>query len=264
MPELAEVAYYRKQWDSGLGSKILRVHLHPGKRVFRGADAEALASTLPGKLLRQSASRGKQMLFTFSANCWLGIHLGMTGRLSTAPPNYRPDKHDHLVLFQSKRALVFNDMRQFGRIQFLHSPAPPPWWTDLPPDPTSPAFTRVRMEQFLARRRKLPIKPILLLQEGFPGIGNWMADEILWRAGIKPRRTAHSLAAPERKRLYQQTRFVARAAVATIGKNFNDPPKTWLIHQRWTNKGVCPKHKTPLRRETIAARTSAWCPKCQK
>ena len=38
------------------------------------------------------------------------------------------------------------------------------------------------MEEFLARHPKLPMKAVLLLQPGFPGVGNWMADEILWRA----------------------------------------------------------------------------------
>ena len=264
MPELAEVDYYRKQWDPGLGGKIVRVHLHPDKRVFRGTDTTQLSQNLSGKRLRSSESRGKQMLFHFSGNCWLGLHLGMTGKLTTAAPTHTPSKHDHLVLSLTRRALIFNDMRQFGRVQFAQSPEPPPWWSQLPPDPTSPDFTRVRMDQFILRHGRLAIKPTLLLQDGFPGIGNWMADEILWRAGVAPRKPCAKLSSAERQRLFRETRFVTRAALARIGKDFSDPPKTWLIHERWTKHGVCPRHKTPLRRETIGARTTAWCPKCQK
>ena len=263
MPELAEVDYYRKQWDPGLGAKIVRVHLHGDKRIFRGTDTVALTNALTGQTLRSSEARGKQMVFRFTSHGWLGIHLGMTGKLSTAPAAYSPARHDHLVLFQSKRALVFNDMRQFGRVHFAQSREAPEWWAKLPPDPTSPGFTRDWVYRFLDRHARLAIKPTLLLQDGFPGIGNWMADEIVWRAGISPHRKAASLTPAERDRLYNQTRFVARGALAHIGPKFGDPPKTWLIHERWTKAGVCPRHKTPLRRETIGGRTTAWCPECQ-
>ena len=49
----------------------------------------------------------------------------------------------------------------------------------------------------------------------------------------------------------------------TIGEDWGDPPKDWLIHTRWKRTGQCPKHKTPLCRETIAGRTTAWCARCQ-
>lgn len=263
MPELAEVDYYRKQWDAGLGSPVTHVHLNGEKRIFRGTDTEALAEALIARRLRGSESRGKQMLFCFSGHCWLGLHLGMTGKLSTGPADYIPAKHDHLVLFQRKRALIFNDMRQFGRVLFARTPEAPPWWRDLPPDAASPGFTRELMDRFLDRHRKLAIKPALLLQDGFPGVGNWMADEILWRAGIAPHRPCSTLGDAERQRLHKETRFVARQALAKIGPDFADPPRTWLFHQRWTRTGICPKHKTPLQRAAIGGRTTAWCPACQ-
>ena len=48
MPELAEVEYFRRQWDPGLGQKIVSVQLHPRKRIFRGANARALVRHLTG------------------------------------------------------------------------------------------------------------------------------------------------------------------------------------------------------------------------
>ena len=42
MPELAEVEYFRKQWDAGIGGKILRVAIHPKARLFRGIDLPAI------------------------------------------------------------------------------------------------------------------------------------------------------------------------------------------------------------------------------
>lgn len=262
VPELAEVEFYRTQWNPGLGEKIARVHLHSEKRVFRGTDT-ALLRKLAGERLESSESSGKQMLFRFSHHYWLGIHLGMTGKLSAAPADHQPGKHDHLVLFQKKRTLIFNDARQFGRVLIHRGPEAPEWWSRIGAAVTSDAFTLKRMDAFLVRRSRLAIKAALLVQEGFPGVGNWMADEILWRAGIAPGRLCSTLKAVEQKALWREVRFVSREALKKIGKDFGDPPANWLFHERWKRGGHCPKHKTPLRKDTIGGRTTAWCPKCQ-
>ena len=258
MPELAEVEFFRKEWSAGIGARILRVHLHPEKRVFRGTVIEHVEA-LRGTTLLASEAAGKQMLFRFSTNLWLGLHLGMTGKLSAAPLSYAPGKHDHLVLFQKARALVFNDARQFGRVLIHQGKDAPPWWSSIGPAVTSSAFTLKAMTQFLQRHRRLPIKATLLLQQGFPGIGNWMADEILWRARIHPRKLAGDLDHSELPTLWRETRFVARQALARIGQDFGDPPESWLFHQRWKAGGFCPRDKSQLCRDTIGGRTTAWC-----
>ena len=66
MPELAEVEFFRRQWDPGLGQRIVRVELHPRKRIFRGSSTRALVRELTGARFLRSESWGKQMLFEFS------------------------------------------------------------------------------------------------------------------------------------------------------------------------------------------------------
>ena len=264
MPELAEVEWYGKQWEAGRGQEIVYLALHARKRVFRETNTRELQRRLIGKKLLSSARRGKRILFKFSGENWLGIHLGMTGKIHVAPPNFRPAKHDHLVLYQRERALVFTDSRQFGRGRFHHGPDEPAWWQSNIPEITSPKFDREFIDRFLDRHRQAPIKAVLLLQNGFPGIGNWMADEILWRAKILPSRRTSSLREHERVALLREAKFVVRRSLETLGKDFSDPPRGWLIHQRWSRTGVCPRHHTPLRHATIAGRTTAWCPRCQQ
>jgi len=264
MPELAEVDYYRKLWDVGIGAPITRIALHEDKRVFRGADVAAMKRLLPRKKLVGSESGGKQMLFRFSGDIWLGIHLGMTGRMSVGAPDHKSEKHDHLVLYQGERSLIFNDLRQFGRVKFHHGKEAPEWWSSLAPAISSKSFSLEFMTEFLRRHPKLPIKPTLLLQDGFPGVGNWMADEILWRAHVSPHRLNSKLTKSSIQPLYDEVRFVCRVALEEIGPDFSDPPAGWLFHERWKRSGICPKHQTPLKRETIRGRTAAWCPRCQK
>ena len=264
MPELAEVEWYRKQWDAGRGEVIVDLALHARNRVFRQTNTRELERRLIGTKYLASERRGKRMLFKFSGESWLGIHLGMTGKIHVAPPNFRPAKHDHLALYQRERTLVFTDSRQFGHVRFHHGADEPDWWKGDAPEIMSPEFIREFIDRFLDRHRQAPIKAVLLLQNGFPGIGNWMADEILWRAKILPSKRVRKLPAPGRAELFRATKFVARRSLETLGQDFSDPPRNWLIHQKWKRDGICPLHRTPLRYATVAGRTTAWCPKCQK
>ena len=81
MPELAEVEFFRRQWDPGLNQNIIAVQLHPRKRIFRGTNPREMVSWLIGRRFLRSFARGKQILFEFSGRNWIGIHLGMTGKL---------------------------------------------------------------------------------------------------------------------------------------------------------------------------------------
>jgi formamidopyrimidine-DNA glycosylase len=225
MPELAEVEYYRKQWDCGLRQKVKSIAAHGGKRLFRGTDVARLEAELPGAQLLGSEARAKQMLFRFSKQLWLGIHLGMTGKLHVQTRDFTPGKHDHLVLFQAKQALVFTDLRIFGRVRFHCGAESPDWWRALPPAVTSEEFTLEFLRGFLKRRARLAVKAALLVQSAFPGVGNWMADEILWRAQIDPRKLCGSLTSARAEKLWREAREVCATAMSTVGVDFSDPPQ---------------------------------------
>jgi formamidopyrimidine-DNA glycosylase len=263
MPELAEVEYFRRRWDRGLQQRVLEVRLHAKKRVFRGTDARSLESTLRGATLIRSEAHGKQIVFRFSKNAWLGVHLGMSGELNVESPDSTPGKHDHLVLMQKRQSLVFRDPRMFGRIRFHRGKTAPAWWSAHPPAVTARQFTLQRLREILQRRGRAPLKAVLLMQEFFPGIGNWMADEILWQARLDPRVLTGALSEKQARILWRTTRAVSRGALKTIGSDWGDPPADWLIHQRWKKSGVCPRHGVALKRATVAGRTTAWCPRCQ-
>ncbi|PTX96452.1 DNA-formamidopyrimidine glycosylase family protein [Opitutus sp. ER46] len=286
MPELAEVEFYRKRWDlAARGDHVVKIRLHEGKKLLRGVDVPALQRALSGATFVGSEARAKQMLFRFrrasgQADVWLGIHLGMTGELSVQPADYQPGQHDHLVLITARpphsarksasghHALVLNDPRMFGRVQFHLGREAPAWWTRIAPALLSNAFTVEAVSTFLQRRRRAPIKAVLLMQERFPGIGNWMADEILWRAGIHPRRAAGTLTPAEVRALWRECRHVCRLALAAIaGRGDTLPPdlnvnipRTWLFLHRWRPGGLDPRSGTPLAHATIGGRTTCWSP----
>lgn len=264
MPELAEVLYFSRRWCPGMGQRVVRVHLHPTKRIFRGSRPQDLGRGLKNKKMVSIQTHGKQMLFRFGTDCWLGIHLGMTGKLSAAPPDHRPGKHDHLVLYTRTRALVFQDPRLFGRIRLHSASRPPDWWSSLPYPVLSREFSVPRLSEILKKRGRTPLKPLLLLQEFFPGIGNWMADEILWQADLNPRTLAGTLDQPAIARLHSKTQKVSKEAIRIIGRDWSDPPRSWLFLHRWADGGQCPRCRKALIRKPVGGRTTCWCPVCQK
>ena len=272
MPELAEVEFFRKRWSAGHGAKVLAVCLHEGKKVFRGSSPALIKRKLTGATLLGSETAAKQMLFRFSGGGWLGLHLGMSGELRVEAPDYLPARHDHFILVQKGRQLVFNDPRMFGGVLFATGPKPPAWWTRIAPAILSKEFTVEAVAHFLKRRGRAPIKAVLLMQERFPGIGNWMADEVLWRAAIHPQRPAGSLTPAEVRALHRECQKVCRLALITIAGagRYLPPhlnahiPKSWLFWHRWEDGGRCPRTKKPLVRAEVGGRTTCWSPARQK
>src|SRR5687768_2702449 len=142
MPELAEVEFFRKRWDlAAAGEKIIDVLLHERARTYRGVNVKQLKQALAGATLLSSATAAKQMMFRFSRDAWLGIHLRMSGYLTVEPEEFEPRRHDHLILRTKCRSLVFSDPRMFGRVQFHRGKNPPTWWTSIAPAILSPQFT---------------------------------------------------------------------------------------------------------------------------
>lgn len=270
MPELAEVEFIRKRWNPGIGHFVTGVRLHPQARIFKTCDPAELVRLLPGARLDSSAAAAKQMLFRLTAAdatpLWLGLHLGMTGELSTRPAGLPDTRADHLILDQTTatQSLVFADFRMFGRVQFQSGPNTPAWWICIAPAVTSPAFTVRAVNEFFQRRARTPLKAALLMQERFPGIGNWMADEILWRAALHPACRCGDLSPLEVKKIHRETIWVATEALAITGETFADPPASWLFQHRWKDGGICPRTKKPLERATIGGRTTCWSPARQK
>ncbi len=264
MPELAEVEYYRKRWSPYQGETVLGVRMHSSKRIFRGVDSHLLCQSLFDQKLTGAFAHGKQLLFQFGKDVWLGIHLGMTGKLEVGTTDSPVAKHQHLCIdLHSGIRLLFFDSRMFGRVRFDLCDGEPQWWSELAPGLLSKDFTIERVLTFLRRRKGAQIKAVLLMQEMFPGIGNWMADEILWCCQIDPRTKAGKIDSEKGMELHRQIQLVARDAIAVIGSNWGDPPNSWLFNHRWKDGGNCPQTKEPLKRERIGGRTTCWSPNWQ-
>jgi formamidopyrimidine-DNA glycosylase len=105
---------------------------------------------------------------------------------------------------------------------------------------------------------KAPLKARLMDQERVAGVGNLIADETLWRAGLDPRRPAGALTDAELRRLHRHLRATVDALLERGGSHLGD----LLPHRR--DGGLCPRDRSPLQRATVGGRTTYWCPEHQR
>ncbi len=198
---------------------------------------------------------------------WI-VHLGMTGRLLVTTPDAELAAHTHARLrLKSGRELRFVDPRRFGRLE-LRSVGE----TSAFQAPGSEPLT-IAAEQFAAlfHGRKLPIKAALLNQTLLSGVGNIYADESLFRAGIRPRRQAGKLTKAQLERLRLALIEVLEHAIRLGGSSVSDYVDAegvrgffQLEHCVYQRTGEpCLRCKTPIRKITVAGRSTHYCSQCQ-
>ena len=125
--------------------------------------------------------------------------------------------------------------------------------------PDAAAIGRDEFDAALARRRGT-VKSGLTDQSVLAGIGNLLADEILWRARLHPARQARDLTEGERRRLHTDMRRVLRSSMKA---DCVPPRRSWLTGHRDDADPTCPRCGTGLHRDRVAGRGTVWCPNCQ-
>ncbi|MFF5289944.1 Fpg/Nei family DNA glycosylase [Paractinoplanes globisporus] len=265
MPELPEVEFARSVIErAGLDRLVADVD-DTDAYVCRPHRPGDLRAVLVGRSLTAVHRRGKSMWCDTGADGpELGIHLGMSGKIVIADPDgHEIDGGDYwegrrvpgdyrwarfTLTFADGGRLMLVDPRRLGRVR-LNPPV-----GELGPDATAvteEAFARA------VTAGTAPVKAHLLEQHRIAGIGNLLADEILWQAMVHPARPGDEVTRPELKRLFAATQDAVRDALRDGGVH----TLPFIAHRR--PDGRCPRDGTPLAHGTIGGRTTWWCPQDQ-
>lgn len=257
MPELPDVEGFRAVLARhALGHRVIRTDVADAG-VLRGVTAGQLDDSLRGRCFTQAQRHGKWLIARTGGPTVL-LHFGMTGCLEWAGDGPPRDQHDRVIFVTGAGELPFHDMRKLQGITLACSRQEEDRvLAGLGPDALD--LTPRQTAGLLAGRRGA-VKATLTDQSVVAGLGNLLADEILWRAGIHPRRAARSLTAQEQRRLHSHLRRVLRASVLA-GRV---PPRpAWLTGARDQDNPRCPRCRTPLSRDRLGGRTTVFCPTCQ-
>lgn len=257
MPELPDVEGFRAVLARhAAGHRVRRVVVRDAG-VLRGITARQLHGRLRDCRFAAPERHGKWLIARTDGPTVL-LHFGMTGSLLWAHDRTPCDKHDRVIFVMDAGELRYRDMRKLQGITLASSRSEEDRvLSGLGPDALD--VTPKVLDHLLEGRRGA-IKPTLMDQQVIAGLGNLLADEILWRARIHPRRPARSLTAGERRGLSGQMRRVLRESV----KAGRVPPRPrWLTGVRDQPDPRCPRCHTPLCRARIGGRGTVWCPACQ-
>lgn len=284
MPELPEVEVLVRHLQPLLRGKIIRGVVVRRERVIRPTAAVVLTQTLRGAKFTDVSRRGKFLLFHLhspksKANILLIGHLGMTGRMFLAPKTEPLPKHAAVVLDLGGANFVYEDPRYFGRLGLDASSL-----ARMGVEPLGAEFTPKEFANRL-RGSKRAIKIRLLDQELVAGVGNIYASEALFRAGIKPQTASGKLKAAQVHALWRSIRAVLVEAIAfgsTIPLHHGpaaksrdglfyygkaaEAPNFYEERLRVYDRAgqPCRRCKTTIRRIVQAARSTFFCPNCQR
>jgi formamidopyrimidine-DNA glycosylase len=255
VPEVLEIESYRQLAESVVGATIVSgtADAYLAKKL---PSARSWANAVKGLTITATARRGKLLILETSGPT-LGLRFGMTGVLvleSTTgidalfygPHEFREEWIRGGVTFADGRRLLVHDPRRLARVEIE------PDLDELGPDVLS--LTRRQFDRSLTSRGDGPaLKARLLDQSQLAGIGNLLADEICFRAGIDPRTPVGLLSSDQRASLYRALGVTMRTLARRGGSHTGDHMEGRLAG------GLCPRDGAAMRVATVGGRTTYWC-----
>lgn len=274
MPELPEV----ETTVRFLNKKVLKrtfvdVWTDFKKIVKKPRDFEQFRRELRGKKIQKIWRRGKNIIFELSNGYSLLIHQKLTGHLLYDRwKEDRANSYIHLKFFlDNGKLLAFSDLRKFGKTELWKSKNLIKKLSFLGQEPLAEDFSFGKFKDIL-KTKKGKIKQVLMNQKIIAGIGNIYSDEILWRAKVHPFRAPPGLTLKELKKIYQALKEILKKAIELGGENisdYRDPAGRKggfdRIRKVYRREGErCSRCGKEIKRAKMGARTSHFCPLCQK
>ncbi|KAL7139916.1 hypothetical protein ABFS83_09G085500 [Erythranthe nasuta] len=276
MPELPEVEAARRALeDHCVGKKIKKSTVADDSKVIDGVSPKDFEAALVGKTIVAAHRKGKNMWLQLDSPPFPSFQFGMAGAVyikGVAVTKYKrsavkdtdewPSKYSKLfVELDDGLEFSFTDKRRFAKVRLLDNPVSVPPISELGPDALKEPMTVDGLNSSLSKK-KIGIKALLLDQSFISGIGNWMADEVLYQAKIHPQQAASSLSKENCATLLKCINEVTIFAVEVDADSLRFPVE-WLFHFRWGKK---PGKVDGKEIEFINAggRTTAYVPELQK
>jgi len=258
MPEGVEVEIYRQRAELVVG-RLATAVIAPDPWILKGVSAQQVTDAVLGQKVEAARRRGKLLILDWSNEVRMGIRFGMTGTLfvdgdaAIDQLEYSSTRRDpawdrFAIRFDDGGELRLHDPRRLGGINL------DPDEDALGADAFSVTLGHLQKRIFVG---KVAIKARLLDQARLAGVGNLIADEVMWRAGLDPARQADSFTEAEQRRLHSHLRKVLTDFTRDGGSH------TGKLHDSRQRGGHCPKDGMELLRREIGGRTTFSCPEHQ-
>jgi formamidopyrimidine-DNA glycosylase len=261
MPELPDVEIFREYFmATALHQRIRGVEIR-SPELLEGISEKRLKQKISGQAFSSATRHGKYLFAEVGMGC-LVLHFGMTGFLKYFKNTASAPEYSRLLVeFANGYRLTYNCRRKLGRIGWTADREQFVKGKGLGPDPLNAEFNETAFQQLLEKRRG-SIKGLLMNQQVLAGIGNIYSDEILFQAGIHPKRKVPELQDTEKKKIYDCLKEVLQIAIKRrVGKK--GWPEKWLLPHRKPGK-KCPHCGGEIRRLKVAGRSAYFCREHQR
>jgi len=274
MPELPEVETIARKLKPDLVGRTIHSANLRWSRTLATPSPKKFRDQVKGQKIVDVGRRGKYLIIELT-DFHLLIHLRMSGDLLLKNSKIKLEKHDRLILTLTPtpspggrgepRALVFNDTRKFGRVWLTANPGE--ILGGLGPEPLSKGFTSQWLHSALRKKHRM-LKPLLLDQTFFAGLGNIYTDEALHIAKLHPLRASDSITAKQAEALHDAIRKVLKEAIRRNGASID-----WVYRggefqnyfRVYDREGKpCKNCGTRIKRITVGQRGTHYCPTCQR
>ena len=283
MPELPEVETVRRGLAPSMEGQVIE-QADVNRPDLRWPFPERMAERLTGAKVTALRRRSKYILADLNTDETLIVHLGMSGRMTVSGDplgqfhhnHPAPEKHDHVVFHMANGArITFNDPRRFGAMDLAATDQLDDHWLIKPigPEPLGNGFHEAYLTEKL-RGKTSPIKTALLDQRIVAGLGNIYVCEVLFRAGINPKRKAGSLSKARVASLVPIVRDVLQEAIAAGGSSLRDYRQAdgelgyfqhgFQVYDREGQPCQRPGCDGTIGRITQSGRSTFYCPRCQR
>ena len=271
MPELPEVETIKNQLNKKAeNAKILEITYSD----VIGSIIKKKFPNLVGKTIKKFERYSKVLLIHLDNTHVIQSGLGMSGswRLWNKIEDI-PHTHMKIKCEVNKKIfyLAYVDPRRFGKMNFFTNDE----WSEkkksMGVDVSSDEFTLDYLEYCLKKYPERQLKPYLLDQKFFGGVGNYIASEICARAGIKPQRRCKNIRKYEYPKILDATKSVLEGQIKRNGLTFSGGYSDTtgskgeglsdlvVFHQK--SCGMCGKET--IKKIVLAQRGTYYCSKCQ-
>ncbi len=257
MPEIIEIEMYRRPLIALVGERLSGIEL-PDVHYARPVGADATLAAVRSTSLTAVRRVGKLLLLDHDGpdlQGTLGLRFGMTGRLlidEVGPIDrleYSSGRNDpawdRVRLRYGDHVVAVRDPRRLGSIELE------PEESLLGVDAWTISFED--LDAAMAGR-SAPMKSFLLNQKAIAGLGNLLADEVLWRAGVSPMRPVNEVHPAERERLAATIREVITDLDRRGGSHRGD---SFPLRDA---AATCTRDGAVMRHDTVGGRSTWWCP----
>lgn len=257
MPELPDVEHLRGRWGRDAAGATVRRTVVTDPGILRNVSPRTLDAALRGERFEAPDRVGKWLLARTTGPTVI-LHFGMDGGLQWSEEASDRHRHDRVVFETDRGEMRYRNMRKLGGLWLAHDDAE--LGSVLGNVGRDALAIPARELARTLRGRPGQAKAVLMDQSRFSGIGNLIADEILWQARVHPRRRLADLDDDAVTALARTVRSVLRDAVSRYDYVTR---RSWLLSVRGRPGARCPRCGTPLQRTLAAGRTTWFCPACQ-